>query len=157
MSNKWKLLIILSFIFIIITIVYYLLDTLDSQNGSYLIKDLRQLIEEKEDEEKIIINFQSLTDFKWDKLYIFFPYTPTDEIINTLGFNWSKVEKTSIWCDEGINLLVFVSNERVVKYIEYPRNYGDFLSLNKKVFTPQEAIFELRKQGDWLIFVQIKY
>lgn len=76
------------------------------------------------DKDQYEIDINALTDFPWDKAYIFTPYTPKEHVTKKLGFNW----RNSIGIDyrDDINLIVFVKGKRVVKYIELSRKYGDF-------------------------------
>ena len=72
------------------------------------------------------VNIKDLTDFQWDNLYIFTPYTFIDSIHVYLGFKWSHAIFTGINNRDDMNLLVFTNNNKVVSYIEYPRSKGDF-------------------------------
>ena len=93
-----------------------------------------------DDQNKVDIN--ALTDFSWEKAYIFTPYTPKEHMTEKLGFNW----KNSIGIDyrDDINLIVFVKDKTVVKYIELPRKYGDFdFEDIENEITPENAIVTL--------------
>jgi len=76
-----------------------------------------------------VIDFVALTDFQWERLYIFDPYTTVDEIHRALGFRWNAAASTGIDKLDGIALLVFVEGDEVVRYVEHPRNRGDFVPL----------------------------
>lgn len=69
-----------------------------------------------------VINFAEVAPFPWDRLYIFGPYTPHEYIHSRLGFHWQGVRQTSIELSDVVNLVVFVRNEKVVHWFEYPRN-----------------------------------
>lgn len=90
------------------------------------------------------IDLQAFTGFEWDRLFVFPPYTPPDSIDESLGFAWGRSVQTSIsWSDE-INLLVFLKQGRVVRWIEVPRNTADFAPVAaESPFTPQNARFFL--------------
>ena len=93
-----------------------------------------------DDQNEVDIN--ALTDFSWEKAYIFIPYTPKEHMTEKLGFNW----KNSIGIDyrDDINLIVFVKDKTVVKYIELPRKYGDFDFKDiENEITPEDAIVTL--------------
>lgn len=77
-------------------------------------------------EERTVIDINSLTDFSWDKAYIFIPYTSSEEITEKINFKW-KYSKSIEYRDD-INLIVFVKGKNVVSYIELLRKYGDFSS-----------------------------
>jgi hypothetical protein len=79
---------------------------------------------------------------KWDRVYIFAPYTSIDTINQTLGYAWATERKTSIYQNDGISLLVFTAAGKVVGYVEYPRGKGDFAALAKQEgYSPEEAVF----------------
>ena len=111
-------------------------------------------------EERVMVSLNKLTDFQWQRVFIFAPYTPVQKIYKSLGFEWEHAEKTNIHMRDDICLLVFVLNNRVVQYFEYPRNYGDFSKIHVKGgFAPSEALFEVvEAEGDesWLVFAVIK-
>ncbi len=98
---------------------------------------------------KVIIDINSLSRFQWDKLHIFTPYMSYEDIKAELGFDWPYAKMTGIEWDDGICLLVFVKDTKVVKYLVYPRHVGDFLTIGKKGgYSPEEAVFEV-KEEDW--------
>ena len=91
-------------------------------------------------ENPIILN--KITNFKWDKLYIFSPYTSKSDILEALNFQWEGVNKINIEMTDGMCLLVFVQNRTVVKAFEFNRKYGDFVPLvQANPYSPNDAIF----------------
>jgi hypothetical protein len=88
------------------------------------------------------INLQEITEFEWDKFYIFGPYTPDETFTKNLGFEWSGA--TSIGQDE-YQVLVFVKNDKVVMSSIFPRYEGGDFTVNLEddnyVYSPSEAIF----------------
>jgi hypothetical protein len=90
------------------------------------------------------IDFNKVTNFKWDKLYIFTPYTPDEEITKQLGFKWKYSNKTSIDYLDSINLLIFANGDRVVQYLELSRQYGDFDFIEKNNITPTNSVIHLK-------------
>lgn len=102
---------------------------------------------------KEMIHLQNLTNFEWDTLYIFGPYTPKEVINEKLGFTWFDVRAASIEYRDDIHLLVFVKGHDVVQYLEYPRNHGDFDDAYQ--VQADNADFELKKSKvgteNWLV------
>jgi hypothetical protein len=83
-----------------------------------------------------------LTDFKWDKVYIFPPYTGLETIDNDLGFVWPQARSIRTDYRDDINLIVFTDNKQVVAYVEHPRSLGDLDGNYKREgYSPDEAIF----------------
>ena len=78
-------------------------------------------------------------------MFIFPTYTSYESIYDALGFEWDQVYKTGISYRDDITLLVFTKGDKVVRYIEYPKAYGDFSSLEKDVY--EEGQFELYKNN----------
>ena len=82
--------------------------------------------------------------FGWEKLYVFPPYTPIDDIDKALGFKWGGAKKTRINERDDITLLVFVIGKTVQASIEHPRNAGDFSRLQPaRAYGPREGYFEV--------------
>ena len=67
------------------------------------------------------IRLKDLTDFTWDRVYIFNPYTPTEKIDKDLGYIWQSAGHTSIYTLDAIILLVFTNAGKVVFYVSNSR------------------------------------
>ncbi|MBL3646000.1 hypothetical protein JMN23_27075 [Bacillus sp. RHFB] len=66
------------------------------------------------------INLLEVTPFDWDVVYSFEPYTPLDDIYETVGYKWDTI---SVTVNEGMNQLVFLNDGKVVCYLYgYPEN-----------------------------------
>jgi hypothetical protein len=82
--------------------------------------------------------------FGWEKMYVFPPYTPIDDIEKALGFKWGGAKKTRIHERDDITLLVFVIGRTVQAAIEHPRTAGDWSRLKPGyAYTPREGYFEV--------------
>jgi hypothetical protein len=93
------------------------------------------------------LKLADVTDFAWDRLYVFPPYTPTAAIQRDLGFAWPEADRTGIDERDGVTLLVFVANRHVVRSVEYPRNRGDFAMIDHHAgFTPERAVFRVSRE-----------
>ncbi len=108
--------------------------------------------------EQVRVRLKDLTDFEWDRVYVFTPYTSAEEIRRALGFTQSQRVDTSIEMLDSFNLLVFTNARKVVGYVEQPRHLGDFgdeFGATRKIgFSPSEANFrvELEDYGQpWLV------
>lgn len=78
-------------------------------------------------------NLTSVTDFKWDKVFIFDEYYTDDEISKTIGIEWNGAE---VWSN--YRRLLFIQGEKVVHVEDfYTRNKGiQFRRLNWVDGTP---------------------
>ena len=75
------------------------------------------------------INLANATDFIWEQVCIIGPYYMQEYQDKILGF------KTQLLAtgNDGMSTLVFTKNNKVLTYINHPRNKGDFLNiLNSK-------------------------
>lgn len=77
----------------------------------------------------------------WEKVCILGPYMNNDMAKTTLGFKWDVESKTSITSNEGVSLLLFVRDGKVIEYAEHPRNQGDFSNLTMRCFPKESTIF----------------
>jgi len=96
-----------------------------------------------------------VTNFTWDKLFIFGPYTPAEEIEKALGFSWPPAKKKYgiAWSDT-FCLLVFTYKNEVVLFCEYPRGDGDFSSISSTSgITPNAAVFSVVREKDGRLVV----
>jgi len=110
---------------------------------------IKSIVAELATSNTAIINFRDIIKEPWDTMLIFPSYTSNDDIFDALGFVWDDVYKTSISYNNEIVLLVFMSDTKVVKYIEYPKIYGDFSKLEKDFYN--DGIFELSKRNDKIV------
>ncbi len=64
------------------------------------------------------------TDFSWEQVYIFPPYTPPGEVTRAVGSTWDAA-RTGIEYRDDAALLVFVRGGEVVAWSMYPLGAGD--------------------------------
>jgi hypothetical protein len=79
-----------------------------------------------------VVTVSAMTDFAWDKLFVFGPYTPVERIHAQLGFKWSEAAKTHIDSSDTFYLLVFVKSSNVVRHVKLPRTVCDFQGLESQ-------------------------
>lgn len=131
-------------------------------------KNLEYSFQEMEEKVTVIINdddvnkidIRKITSFKWSELHVFKPYTSIENIDDSLGFIWKDAGKTFINQEEDFNLLVFTEKNKVVNYIKWPINKGDFMRIEKIKYPYDSAkfIFKKEKYGnrDRIFFYEIK-
>ena len=69
----------------------------------------------------VIDDLSGFTNFEWDTLYSFSPYTPEETIYEVVGYRWTRVMAT---VSEGMNQIVFLKDGKVVCYIDgHPDKY----------------------------------
>ena len=97
------------------------------------------------------VRMTAVTDFEWDKLYLFDPYTPRSEICNVLGVQVKNCERVVPFesTDDGVMSMAFLSGTRVVRYSRHIRWNGDFTPSPKRQPIPAErAIFRVQPTGE---------
>jgi len=67
---------------------------------------------------------ESVGDRRWDRLYVFGPYTPRTEIERRIGFEWKGA--TAIESQDAVQLLLLVDGKRVARAVDLPRGRADF-------------------------------
>jgi hypothetical protein len=115
----------------LLTIAIFIVSQSKSDAGRYQEKvfeqSLRAAIEKKaQSESDRTIELKDLTDFEWETVYIFPPYTSADKISRELGFEWPSAKDTGIESFDQYNLLVFVQQKTVIHHVMFPLNFGDF-------------------------------
>jgi hypothetical protein len=145
---------ILFAVVIILIFVYVFLATISKKEQAenaqitqreQLAADLDKLVNLYKNGKVNGIDISSITSFEWEKLYLFSPYSTAEQIFKTLGF--TDDIKSYISTDDGIILFVFVKGNKVVQYMDYPRN-PDFNSVVRESgYSPSEAIFVLDNAG----------
>ncbi|HCC08078.1 MAG TPA: hypothetical protein DEP72_08000 [Clostridiales bacterium] len=118
-------------------------------NEEGIIIKVKSIVEMMQKDNRVTLDFNKLITEDWESMYIFGSYTSYKEIFEVIGFEWEEVYKTNINHDDNINLLLFIDDNKVVKYIEYPISYGDFGKLNADIYSSKNAVFELENiNGD---------
>ena len=107
-------------------------------------RDLSERIKQQAQRDSSL-SFRSVTDFEWDRLYIFQPYTTKSEIEQTLRTTWTG--SMSIESGKGINLLVFTKNQRVVRYAELSRDIDFVVPKTAKGWSPTDSVFPITSDG----------
>ena len=69
----------------------------------------------------------SVGDRRWDRLYVFGPYTPRAEINRQIGFEWKGT--SAIDSQDAVQLLLLVDGKRVTRAVDLPRGRADFSCL----------------------------
>ena len=94
-----------------------------------------------------IVRIADITQFDWDKFFVFSPYTTNFDICSRLGPIFRECAKeVPALVDEGSYFLAFVSADRVVHIEFYPRGTGDFCEMScTLVLTREQAVFRVNR------------
>jgi hypothetical protein len=100
------------------------------------------------------IDLSAVGPASWERVCILSPYSTNQSAEKVLGFKWDVESKTPIAGSDGINVLVFVQEQRVVAYTEHPRNLGDFSKLQPRCLVRSQATVDRESDGSgWVFFV----
>ncbi|SES44993.1 hypothetical protein [Psychrobacillus sp. OK032] len=110
------------------------------QQNTELEESIHSIVEDKNISE---ININDLTNFDWDKAFLFAPYTTQESLEEQLRVNFKDPSKLDIRDD--IYLLVFLNNNKVVHYTEINRQQSDFSLGEQEYLTPSNAFINIER------------
>jgi hypothetical protein len=91
-----------------------------------------------------VLRMDQLTDFTWDRLHIFAPYTTREQVERELGVAWAGYDASGIERHDNFTLLVFISGGDVVRSLAIQMADGDFSALHRpQGYTSAEAVFSV--------------
>lgn len=109
-------------------------------------KSLTKIIETKIKDNPTKIDLTLIDKLDYDKLLILEPYTNIEKTQSELNVDLSNINGNQIHLSDGINLIVFLKNNKSIKISELNRKNGDFEDY--KIFINREnALFEKDKNG----------
>ena len=133
-------------IFLLLCCIILLMSCLEKKENIELKEKLKHEIE-KSLLANGIIDFKEIANFSWDTLFLIPPYTTKEMIKSYTGLKKININ-TSITALDDIALLLFVSGNDIINYINFPRINGDFATLAK--INRNEAKFKIINTGDWI-------
>ena len=98
------------------------------------------------------LTLTEIATFPWDRVCVFGPYSPDEKIDAVVGISGAAKRAFDIRLNEGINVVMFVRNDRIVSSLAHSRRYGDFgPEVVGKCYSRNEAVFLVRKPpaGTW--------
>lgn len=99
------------------------------------------------------IDFSKITDFEWDKMYIFTPYSSPKDILSEDGISTRNSQFNIEYLDT-INMIGFIKSDKLVAFVELPINYMEAGLTNSIVLSKEETKFKISK--DKIIIVKLK-
>ncbi|PTM59938.1 hypothetical protein [Desmospora activa] len=91
-----------------------------------------------------LLRMSQIANFDWDYVYVFGPDTSGEEIKARMGIDWDQAEDLK---EREENLLVFVKNNKVVRFVSHPLAKGEFADLQHPR-TPGTAVFIAEREAD---------
>jgi hypothetical protein len=83
-----------------------------------------------------ILDMSETAAFPWDRLFVFEPYTSSEEVERELGRSWWHSDRIEMF--DTFTLLVFVKGDRVVRFVDQPLGTG-FAGCSRKGGFPRES------------------
>lgn len=102
-------------------------------------------------------DMNEITEFKWDRMYVFYPYTSRDKMVKVVGRDWTNgsfigylIERSFLGeyplDDESLNKLVFTRNGKVALDVTLDRKEADFTNISE-VLQSENAKFIVRQES----------
>jgi hypothetical protein len=109
-------------------------------------KELTKTIETKIKDNPMKIDLTKINNLDYDKLLILEPYSNIEKTQKELNIDLSNISENQINSSDGINLLVFMKNNKSVKISELSRTNGNFEDY-KVVINKENTLFEKNEKG----------
>jgi hypothetical protein len=95
------------------------------------------------------VYLNQLTDFQWDTVHLYSPYTGYETMSAEVGEQLSRVIGGRHSVPDGHYLLIFLSHSRIVEVVLHSCENGDFERIvgtngGHAVYTPENAVFEVQ-------------
>jgi hypothetical protein len=151
--KKWILMLLIFFasILVIISLSPFGPYLLGAYNGEIFKANLDKEIQLYDKGEVNDVDFSKLGNVPWDRVYVFAPYTTVEQINSTIGIKWIGSNLTAIPSSDSINLMIFMSGQRVVQHLEFPAYNADFWRADNRLGYPfNEAKFARNAIGDFV-------
>jgi len=128
---------------LLVGIILLWLASCTASSNRKLQSDLQKTLQVSAD--GTVLHLSAITQFKWEKVFIFGPYTSRRAIEQALGFHWASPVVKEIESSDSFELLIFVRNGRVVQYARVQRRSADWDISDQNGFTPSESSFLVRR------------
>jgi hypothetical protein len=133
---------------IIFFILIFLTSCSNKQEKNEISKSIYSQLKQSEWK---VIDFSKTVPFQYEKVCILGPYTTNESAEQALGFYWDVQKETEISTNDGINLIVFIKENKVISYVEHSRAKGDFWKLSRKCLDYNSSILtRISKKDDWV-------
>jgi hypothetical protein len=106
------------------------------QQGANISSNIQRALSEKGG-----VDLAATVPGQWERVCVLGPYSNNATASQTLGFPWDVESHSSIVSNDGISLLLFVQDSKVIAYTEHERRFGDFSNLSGRCFPRSNARF----------------
>jgi len=109
-------------------------------------RDMERAVGASSGTNQLTIRISSLTRFRWDKVFVFPPYTAAGDIDAQIGCSWNSGAKRDIESNDSFELFVFVRDGRVVQHARIRRSLCDWDLAGSNGFRSGEDVFFVRRR-----------
>lgn len=120
-------------IFLLVTLL--LLIACSAEQNTELEESINSVIEDENNQE---ININTLTTFEWDEAHLFAPYATKSGMGERLGFKYR--DKSYIGMRDDVFLLVFVKDDKAIKYAEIKHQGSNLSTGEESYLTPSNDV-----------------
>ena len=92
------------------------------------------------------IEISKVTDFDWDKLYVFTPHAEASKVLRSDNITNSNFTY-NIEHDDTINMIAFIKDNKLVSYRNISRSDFEFEYMEGYKVSKDKAIFDVEKEG----------
>lgn len=94
------------------------------------------------------VDLREVVPVPWQTFCAIGPYVSNEYVENLIGFKWNVKRYSSISSNDGITLLLFINENKVIAYAEYPRSKGDFLELKPQCLNREKATLKVKRENE---------
>ena len=95
------------------------------------------------------IDFSKIQDVTFDRVCFLEAYSSNEIAWSTLGFEWDVEGKTSINDNDGLTAIVFIQDNTVTGYCEYPLPLDDFFIPISMCIKKESPILRAKKSNNY--------
>ena len=138
----------------IVFLFIYSCTTFNENGNKQLKQDLTNVFQNTAKQtyngDSVIFKLDTITKFKWDKVYFFHKYENTDVFDERLKKKWIP---RNYQLGEYDNFLVFMLDDNIVNHVSFRSNQNDSIVFRNlldlgKFYTPENAIFKYVRKPD---------
>ena len=136
-----------------------LLGVLTACLGTWRVDDFDKLIRfDLPERVGQIIDLSVETQFRWDRVVFYGPYTPLNQIEQETGFQVPRdleqeyaLTDDTAYVPESVGVIVFAVNGGLVRGYQFSRTDVDITALTGRAFNADAARFRVVKKDTWII------
>lgn len=91
-----------------------------------------------------VLDFSKITDFEWDKLYVFNPYSDPSKELREDGVRCFN-NSFNIEFNDTITMIAFINDNKLVNYVNINYIYFNFEDTTNFILDKDEAVFNIIK------------